>query len=141
MTRPKYDYRQRQMVLPGTTVGGEVGTFSVDFIVRNWTDTTREISLNGLVDTGASFTVIPARILDDLGIERERYMVFEIADGSKQQLPLGWVEMELLGQSGNVYVVFGHDSGPILLGAMALETFSLAADARNRTLIPAQSTL
>lgn len=129
------------MVLPGTTVGGEVGTFHVDFIIRNRTDPTRELTLNGVVDTGASYTVIPERLLDDLGVEREGYMVFEIADGSRQELPLGWVEMELLGEAAKVYVVFGHDSGPVLLGAMALETFSLAADAKNRALIPAQSTL
>ena len=139
MTQSKY--ARRQMVLPGTTVGGEVGTFHVDFIIRNRTDPTRELTLNGVVDTGASYTVIPERLLDDLGVEREGYMVFEIADGSRQELPLGWVEMELLGEAAKVYVVFGHDSGPVLLGAMALETFSLAADAKNRALIPAQSTL
>lgn len=118
-----------------------MGTFHVDFVIRNRTDPTRELTLEGVVDTGASYTVIPARLLDDLGVERERYMVFEIADGSRQELPLGWVEMELLGEAAKVYVVFGHDSGPVLLGAMALETFSLAADAKNRSLIPAQSTL
>ena len=56
-------------------------------------------------------------------------------------MDVGWVQMELEGQSGHVYVVFGRDNGPILLGAMALETFALAADAKNRRLISAQATL
>ncbi len=38
--------------------------------------------------------------------------------------------MELEGRNGHVYVVFGREDGPILLGAMALETFALAADAK-----------
>ena len=141
MTRPKYDYRQGQMVLPGTTVGGEVGTFSADFIVRDRTDPTREISLTGLVDTGASYTVIPERMLDELGVPRQETLTFAIADGSRQDLDVGMVEMELQGRTKEVYVVFGSNSGPVLLGAMALESFALAADAKNRALVPAELTI
>ena len=39
------------------------------------------------------------------------------------------------------HVVFGTDSSRVLLGAMALEAFALAADAKNRRLIPAELTL
>ena len=139
MTRSKYAHRQ--MILPGTTVGGEVGTFHVDFLIRNRADTTRVLSLTGLVDTGASYTVIPARLLDDLGVRRDETLTFEIADGSRQDLDVGIVEMESQGRTKEVYVIFGNDAGPILLGAMALEAFALAADAKNRALIPAQLTI
>ena len=44
------------IILPGTTVGGEAGTFYVDFVIRNQ-DKTRSRTLNGLVDTGASHTL------------------------------------------------------------------------------------
>ena len=128
------------IILPGTTVGGEVGTFYVDFVIWNQ-DKTRSRTLNGLVDTGASHTLVPASILEELGIERLRSRVFSLADGSRRELFVGWVEMELEGQTDHVSVVFGPDSGKILLGAMALETFALAADAQNRRLIPAELTL
>ena len=129
------------IILPGTTVGGEVGTFKADFVIRSRVDTGRSVTLSGVVDTGASYTVAPATILDELGIERERSINFTLADGSQRRMAIGWVQMDLEGQTGHVYVVFGPENSPILLGAMALETFALAADAKNRRLIPGQATL
>lgn len=140
MTLGKYKTKD-WIILPGTTIGGEVGTFRADFVLRKQVGSERSMELNALVDTGASYTVVPAPILDELGIERERTVNFTLADGSQRRMDVGWVQMELEGQSGHVYVVFGRDNGPILLGAMALETFALAADAKNRRLIPAQATL
>ena len=128
------------IILPGTTVGGEVGTFYVDFVISNQ-DRSRSRTLHGLVDTGASYTLIPASILEELGIERAESRVFSLADGSRQELSIGWADMELDGRSSPVSVVFGLDSRKILLGAMALESFALAADAKNRRLIPAELTL
>ncbi len=131
---------EQWIILPGTTVGGEVGTFYVDFVIWN-RDKTRSRTLNGLVDTGASYTLVPSSILDELGIERLRSRVFSLGDGSKQELSTGVVEIELDGSTSPATVVFGPDNGKILLGAMALETLGLAADAKNRRLIPAELTL
>ena len=131
---------EQWIILPGTTVGGEVGTFSVDFVIWN-RDRTQSRTLNGVVDTGASYTLVPAQILEEMGIERVRSSVFSLADGSRRGLSMGWVEMGLEGETAYVYIVFGPDSNKILLGAMALETFALAADAKHRRLIPAELTL
>lgn len=128
------------IILPGTTIGGEVGTFRVDFTIRNRVDG-RERTLNGLVDTGASYTVIPEYILDDLGIPRDEVELFSLADGSVQELAIGRAEMRLDGRARDVYVVFGISREKILLGAMALEVFALAADAKNRRLIRGELTL
>ena len=49
--------------------------------------------------------------------------------------------MGLEGETDHVHIVFGPDSEKILLGAMALEIFALAADAKYRRLIPAELTL
>ncbi len=128
------------IILPGTTIGGEVGTFRVDFTIRNRV-TGEERSLNGLVDTGASYTIIPAGILDELGIERDETELFSLADGSVQELDIGWADMDLEGRTRPVYVVFGTSDEKILLGAMALEAFALAADAKNHRLIRAELTI
>ncbi len=136
----KQQTQQDWIILPGTTIGGEVGTFRVDFTIRN-RDNGREQSLNGLVDTGASYTVIPADILDELGIARDEVELFSLADGSVQELAIGWADMELEGRTRPVYVVFGTSREKILLGAMALEAFALAADAKNRRLIRGELTL
>ena len=126
--------------LPGTTVGGAVGTFYADFTLWG-PDRTHSRTLNGLVDTGASYTLVPAAILEELGIARFETRTFTLADGSRRELALGWAEMELEGRPGFVYVVFGDSGGKILLGATALEAYGLAADAKNRRLIPGELTL
>ena len=124
-------------ILPGTTVGGKVGTFSADFTLRN-RDGANPRALTGTVDTGASFTIVPGHILDEMGVTREEQALFSLADGSVQELSIGLAEMDLEGSKRSVYVVFGTDHRKTLLGAMALESFGLAADAKNHRLIPAE---
>lgn len=128
------------IILPGTTIGGDVGTFSADFVLWN-ADQTAARSLNGLVDTGASYTMIPAAILEDLGITRKRTTTFDLADGSRRSYALGYAEMELAGQRDLVHIIFGPENTRILIGAFTLEVFGLAADAKYRRLIPAVLTL
>ena len=135
-----HEAAEQWIILPGTTIGGEVGTFSVDFVIRNRNGSQAK-TLNGVVDTGASYTVIPAQILDELGIEKRKTRTFSFGDGSRRELATGWVEMELQGDRDDVQVVFGPDSRKILIGAIALETFALAADAKYRRLIPAELTI
>ncbi len=140
MTTPEATRIGRKLVLPGNTVGGEVGTFYVDFVVWN-RDKTESRTLNGLVDTGSTYTLIPEAILEEMGIEKMRSLRFNLADGSRTELPIGRVEIELEGQVELVPVVFGPDPERILLGAVALELFVLAADAAHQRLIPADLTL
>ena len=66
------------IILPGTTIGGEVGTFNADFVLWN-RDKTESRALNGLVDTGSAYTLIPATILEELGVERLRSRTFNWA--------------------------------------------------------------
>ena len=127
------------IILPGTTVGGDVGTFNVDFTIGN-PNTGQSRVLNGLVDTGANYTIIPAATLDELGVGWRRTVRVRYSDGLFEDLRLGWVEMELAGETDFVHVLFGSDSDTCLLGAMTLEVFALAADAYHRRLIPAQVT-
>ena len=127
------------LILPGTTIGGAVGTFHVDFTLRSG-DGTRSLDLNGLVDTGASYTLIPAALLDDMGITRDETLLFKLADGSTQEFDIGLADIQLEERTKSVYVAFGPENR-VLLGAMALEAFALAADAKNHRLIPADLTL
>ncbi len=124
-------------VLPGTTIGGEVGTFNVDFVLWNL-QMDRSRSLNGLVDTGSTFPQAPASLLEELGVERTESMRFRLADGSRTELSLGQVMLELEGRFTPMKIVFGPEGGSVLLGALALESFSLAADVSNRRLVPAE---
>ena len=127
----------QQIILPGTTIGGEVGIFRADFTIRH-KDGTQLHALNGVVDTGSSFVIVPERILDEMGVARDEPARFGLADGSTREMSVGEVLLGLQGRTKTVQVVFGPDPRQTLLGAMALEAFGLAADARNHRLIPAE---
>ena len=129
-----------KLILPGTTIGGDVGTFYMDFVLWNM-ERTRYRAVNGLVDTGASLTQVPASVLQELGIAPDETQRFILADGSRREMPVGEARIELQGRFKAIDVVFGSEGSNVLLGALALEAFGLAADARNGRLIPADLTL
>ena len=123
------------LIVPGTTIGGPVGTFYADFTLLN-PERTHARALNGLVDTGSSYTMIPAAIMAELGVEPDQTKWFRLANGDVQDFPVGWARIALDGQEDNVQIIFGPGSR-VLIGSMALETFALAVDAKNHRLIPA----
>lgn len=114
-----------------------MGIFSVDFAIRH-RNGDKAHTLNGVVDTGSSFVIIPENVLDEMGVEREEQALFRLADGSVREMSLGETLLDLDGRTKTVQVVFGPDSRKVLLGAMALEAFGLAADSKNHCLIPAE---
>lgn len=63
-----------------------------------------------------------------------------MADGTGLELAVGLATMELEGRSRSVYTIFGFEGSSVSLEALALETFALAANARNQRLIPADLT-
>ena len=124
-------------ILPDTSVGSEVGIFSVEFAIRH-KDGTQRRELTGVVDTGSSFVIIPEHVLDEMGVHHEEMAIFRLADGSVHEMDLGETLMDLHGRTKTVQVVFGPDPNKVLLGAIALEAFGLAADPKNHRLIPAE---
>ena len=142
--RPNAPAREKlpgeKLILPGSTVGGGGETFYVDFILWNWERAVSR-SVSALVDTGASMTQVPTSVLEELGVDRQYSERFLLADGSRTELSVGEVRMELVGKLRTINVVFGAEGSSVLLGALALETFALVADARNQRPIPADLTL
>lgn len=128
------------LILPGTTIGGQVGIFNAPFTVYS-PDQSRSRALVGLVDTGAFHTVIPAPILEELDIPVYMRREYQLADGSTVALPLGSAHVELQGEIIPVPVLFGSNSRNILLGATTLEIFGYAADPKHQRFIPADLTL
>ena len=143
-TQPKTLAQQEPLVypsiLPGTTIGGEVGIFNAPFTVYS-PDMTQSHPLIGLVDTGALHTVIPASILEALDVPVYRSRDYMLADGSVVATPLGSAHVELEGEIIPVPVFFGTDPHNILIGATTLEIFGYAADVKNQRFVPATLTL
>ncbi len=98
-------------------------------------DGTRFETLEAMVDTGASYTVVPSDVLRTLGIRAHRRMGFRLADGTRIEKDVGSAIIRVLGQQETSMVVFGEPGGPVLLGAVALETFALAVDPLGQRLI------
>ena len=89
--------------------------------------------VEALVDTGATFSIVPAPILDDLGVEPQRSGSFELADGSFRDYRMGETILRVEGEEVHSVVVFGDDDMDPILGAYTLERIGLAVDpARQR---------
>jgi predicted aspartyl protease len=89
-----------------------------------------------LVDSGAIYSVVPARDLKKLGIKAVREEEFILANGEAVTMRVGNALFEYLGKTGAAPVIFG-DEGVYLFGATALESVGLILDPLRRELKPA----
>ncbi len=94
------------------------------------------IDIKALVDTGATYTVLPKGLLDQLGIAQEGQRRFELGDHRVVAYPIGYARLRLEDDQAIVLVVFGPEGIDPLLGATALEHLSLAVDPVHQRLIP-----
>ncbi|MBI3456114.1 MAG: retroviral-like aspartic protease family protein [Candidatus Rokubacteria bacterium] len=92
--------------------------------------------VEALVDTGASYTLLPASLLDRLGVTRVRRWPFELADGHTTEYDIGYALVRYDGESVPTIVVFGREDVAPILGAYTLEGLRLAPDPVRRRLIP-----
>ena len=111
-----------------------MGTFNVPATVGNPNTPARE-QVSALVNTGSTFSVLPADLLARLGIAPTRTRRLLLADGSVQEYQTGMAYFEVDGIDGEAMVVFGPDDVH-LLGATTLETLMFVVDPINRRLIP-----
>ena len=95
---------------------------------------TREIEAT--VDTGATYTVLPANLLRELGVWVTRQARFELGDGRIVDMDIGEARATINGTSAFTQVVFGDDDTAPLLGAVTLEELLLAVDPVNQRLVP-----
>ena len=128
------------LILPGSAIGGQTGTFTMPITVYN-PDRTELHHLEGVVDTSAFHSVIPALILESLDIPEYAQQPYRLADGAVTSVSLGSAQIELQGRIIPVPVLFGPDERTILIGATTLSIFGYAADPRHQRLIPATLTI
>ena len=91
--------------------------------------------VEALVDTGSTYTWVPRPLLERLDVRVQFQQEFETADGRVVERDMAVTMVRWDGSTRPTLVVFGADSDAILLGAYALEGFSLAADPVNRRLV------
>jgi large subunit ribosomal protein L1 len=109
----------------------------VDIIVGLGTpDQTRWLEIEANVDTGATFTMIPRSVLEDLGVDPVDTAVFQLADGSSTTREIGEVPLRLEGKVRTTLCLFGEEGQPALIGVVTLEQFLLGVDTVHGELIP-----
>jgi len=92
--------------------------------------------VEALVDTGASYTMVPASILQRLGVGPIDSATFILGDSRRVGRDIGQTWIRVDGKSVITLIVFGDEElGPVL-GAYSLEGLRLGVDSVNQRLIP-----
>lgn len=87
-----------------------------------------------LVDSGATYTVVPEDILKKIGIKPVGEEQFSLADGRIISRKVGSALYEYEGTERAAPVLFGEKDDDLLLGAFTLEALGLTLDPLKRKL-------
>ena len=86
----------------------------------------REVEL--LVDTGALYSIVPAKVLRELGVEPREKLNFELADGRTIERAVGEARFFYDGRTAVSSIIFGEESDAAVLGVVTLEEMGLEVD-------------
>ena len=87
----------------------------------------RAVDANVMVDTGATYTVIPRAMADRLGLPVDRKRRVRTANGTVE-LDSSWLFIDLLGQHNPTRILIGDQVNRPLLGVVTLEEMGLGVD-------------
>lgn len=111
-----------------------MGLTHVTVRIANPTDSKRHSDMEFLVDSGAIYTVVPKKVLRELGISPHSKRSFLLANGEKLDRQMGTVDVLYRNRRGAATVIFGEKGDFALLGVTALEALGLIFDPMRRKL-------
>ena len=117
-----------------------MGTFTYPIEVIS-ADGSRSETVDVLVNTGSTYTCLPATLLRQLGIVPNRRIHSELADGSIVEDDVGAAHVSVAGIERSTIVVFADESTPAQLGMYTLEGALLTVDPARQRLAPAHALL
>lgn len=91
-------------------------------------------SLNFLVDSGASYTLLPKTSWEKLGLKPKRTETFILADGTEITRNISECHIEILEKDGHTPAILGEEGDVALLGAITLGEFGFILNPFSRTL-------
>ena len=112
-----------------------MGTFSQTLRLES-VDGERSVEVEALVDTGTFLTLVPARLLRQLGVRPFDTRTAELADGRLVDYDVGHAVASIGERTVTTLVLFGNDDAEPLLGAYTLEGLHMAVDPVNTRLVP-----
>jgi clan AA aspartic protease len=114
----------------------DLGRIYAEITVRPLAGSSKSWTGRALVDTGATDTFLPASVLRKLGIQPSGRRAYELADGTEQELPIGFGVVEIMGRPAGSTLVFAGDKEEPLLGVTVLESTGLCLDPKHERLFP-----
>ena len=116
-----------------------MGAFSVPCRISNVVDRSRSVEIPQLwVDTGSEHTWVTSKMLEGIGIVREKKDVhFIMANGEQVTRSVGFAILYVENTFTIDEVVFAEPGDLLLLGARTLEGLNLTVDARLKKLVAA----
>ena len=110
-----------------------MGTFEVTIEVPHPAER-RFIVVVAVADTGASHTILPSSLLEELGVERKQEVNVGFGNGTTEDCYVGEARIACTGTEWTCPVIFGADD-VYLLGPTTLELFNLAVDPVRQELV------
>ena len=89
-----------------------------------------------LIDSGATYSVLPKEVWEKIGLKPKRKMTFTLADGTTIERSISEVYVILPQGEAHTPVVLGEDGDQALLGIVTLEILGLVFNPFDRTLQP-----
>ena len=115
-----------------------MSTFTVEAMLIHPEHRARVTTAKFLVDTGAIYSLLPAEVVERLGLTAEEDFEGLLASGEPVVYKLGEVRIRLGRRERTTIFVAGPPGCLPLLGAVTLEEFALTADPRHQRLVPAR---
>lgn len=98
--------------------------------------TGKRVNVKFLVDSGASYTLLPYQVWRTLGLKSMEVIRCELADGTEVERRLSECLLELDHRQRHTPVILGEKDDTALLGAITLEEFGLVLNPFTRELQP-----
>lgn len=111
-----------------------MGMTNVKLTVKNLRNPTKAYEGTFLVDSGATYTVVPKEQLAKIGIKPNREEQFSLADGTVVKRKVGDAYFEYQGSQAAAPILFGERGDEPLLGVFTLKALGLTLDPLKRQL-------
>ena len=102
--------------------------------VTNFRDTSKSVEIEAVIDTGATMSVLPVDLIQELGLEKIEEVNVRYADNSVRRKEVyGWIILEIAGRKAVFDVLAGAQP---LIGQIVLERLDLIIEPTTRKVIP-----
>ena len=115
-----------------------MGLTDVSLKIKNPGIPSKVVEGTFLVDSGATYTVLPNKYVKELDLKPSYVREFSLADGTVIKRNIGNALIEFNGEETAVPVVLGQRGDSALLGVFTLEALGLMLNPFNRKLFPAK---